>query len=227
MPPFPWEVQHNECRYWSGQFCHSAFPYNPQVRRAKDTKGPQNCCCARNCWPVLVCSLQTQAAAFREPVTTPHWASSCPQLQLEMDHWQTFPLSTCQEHCRQKASGTALPACVLFTFSALTLFPLPFDKLYSTVSPSSRLSISPQYSLQEQNDKQFSFIYMTIVMLTQHPHQLFEIISIPPHFTRNLQRGKWAFQMHNTTGFLCLGIRGTEHQHYWLTGKPEPVQQRW
>lgn len=41
-----------------------------------------------------------------------------------------------------------LPGVTLVTFSALILFPFPLEGKYSTVSPSSRLSKSPQTSLR-------------------------------------------------------------------------------
>ncbi|KAF3860075.1 hypothetical protein F7725_000330, partial [Dissostichus mawsoni] len=41
-----------------------------------------------------------------------------------------------------------IPAATLVTFSALTLFPFPLERVYSTVSPSSKFSKSPHISLR-------------------------------------------------------------------------------
>ncbi len=46
------------------------------------------------------------------------------------------------------ATEPLIPAATLVTFSALTLFPFPLERVYSTVSPSSKLSKSPHISLR-------------------------------------------------------------------------------
>lgn len=69
---------------------------------------------------------------------------------IDENNWIFAPLPFCPSSPSTdwaRRSHNSLPECVLLTFSALTLFPLPLDKLYSTTSPSSRLSTSPENSL--------------------------------------------------------------------------------